>query len=457
MKHFGWRWLAASSALFMALSLNAETRPQYGGTLRISSRASLSSLDPAVASLSDSLAERNVSSLVFDTLVTFDKAGRPRPALAASWQLSSAKQGCQLRLRPGVKLQDGTPLTPEIAAASLRFANPAWSVQSTADSIVVENVNSNHDILRDLSLARNAIVRRGTADQVPVGTGPFHILDWDTGKKLVLGANDEYWGGRPYFDRIELSFGQSFRDQNIALQLGKSDVIEVATEQSQRSAREGRQLTESAPVVLLALLFSRDANSPDEKTLRDSLRLSIERNSIRDVLLKRTGVAAGGILPTWISGYGFVFPATSDLTQARQLRGSVKNAPTWRLSYHASDPLDRLLAERIALNAHDAGLSLQPVSSGTADLKLVRIPLESTDPWIALEDLLDRCGMVAVNSGTSVQDLYVAEQNVLSTDRIIPLFHLPVSYEFFPAVKGWGVQSDGRLDLSNAWLEPAKP
>src|SRR5579871_2209891 len=171
MKHFGWRWLAASSALFIALSLKAETRPQYGGTLRISSRASLSSLDPAVASLSDSLAGRNVSSLLFDTLVTFDKAGRPRPALATSWQLSSTKQGCQLRLRPGVKLQDGTPLTAEIAAASLRFANPAWSVESTADSIVLENVNSNHDILRDLSLARNAIVKRGT-DQVPVGTGP---------------------------------------------------------------------------------------------------------------------------------------------------------------------------------------------------------------------------------------------------------------------------------------------
>ncbi len=457
MKHFVWRSIAVSSVLIVALSVNAETRPQYGGTLRLSAGASLTSLDPAETSLSESLAHRNVFSLIFDTLVTFDSAGQPRPALAESWQLSRGNQSCQLRLRQGVKLHDGTPLTVEIAAASLRFANSSWNVLSTGDGLVLEIANPNHDILRELSLSRNAIVKRGAADSVPIGTGLFRIASWEAGKKLTLSANDDYWGGRPYVDRIEVSFGQSLRDQNTDLQLGRIDLVELAPEQAQRSPQDGRQIKSSAPVELLALLFVRDFSSSDEKNLREALALSVERNSIRDVLLKRAGIPAGGILPTWMSGYGFVFSYASDLPRARQLRGTVKSAPAWKLGYDAGDPLNRLLADRVALNAHDAGLSLQPVSSGDSDLRLVRIPLESSDPWVALDDFLNRCGMnPAVNKGNSVQDLYTAEQNALNSDRVIPLFHLPVSYESSAALRGWSIHADGSLDLSNAWMEMAK-
>ena len=116
----------------------------------MSARAALSSLDPAEASLYDSLAQRNVSGLIFDTLVTFDKSGRPQPALAQSWQLTRGGLSCELRLRADVKLHDGTQLTPEIAAASLRFANPAWNVLSTGDRVVIENDIPNHDFLREL-------------------------------------------------------------------------------------------------------------------------------------------------------------------------------------------------------------------------------------------------------------------------------------------------------------------
>ena len=424
----------------------------------MSARAALSSLDPAEVSLYDSLAQRNVSGLIFDTLVTFDKSGRPQPALAQSWQLTRGGLSCELRLRADVKLHDGTQLTPEIAAASLRFANPAWNVLSTGDRVVIENDIPNHDFLRELSLARNAIVKRGTIGGTPIGTGPFRVVSWDPAKKLVLSANDEYWSGRPYLDGIEVSFSQSFRDQATALQIGRSDLVEIAPEKAQHSAQAQTKIAESAPVELLALLFARDAASTDEKNLRDALALSVERNSIREVLLKRAGIPAGSILPTWMSGYGFVFPSAADLPRARQLRGNIRTVPTWKLGYDSNDPLDRLLAERIALNAHDAELLVQPVSSGASDLRLVRIPLDSVDPWIALVNFLTRCGMsTTVNRGNSIQDLYAAEQSALRADRVIPLFHLPVSYESSAALKGWSVQVDGSVNLSNAWLEPPKP
>jgi hypothetical protein len=47
MKRFVWRWLAVNSLLMLALAARAETRPQYGGTLRVTMRAAPTSLDPA--------------------------------------------------------------------------------------------------------------------------------------------------------------------------------------------------------------------------------------------------------------------------------------------------------------------------------------------------------------------------------------------------------------------------
>src|SRR5208282_4000593 len=144
-----------------------------------------------------------------------------------------------------------------------------------------------------------------------------------------------------------------------------------------RDSQAGRRLANSAPVELLALLFARDAASPDERLLREALALSVERGSIRSVLLQGAGQPAASILPNWMSGYGFVFSTDADLPRARHAREQVHTIPTWTVGYEGNDSVARLLAERIALNAKDAGLSLQPTSAGVADLRLVRIPLAS--------------------------------------------------------------------------------
>ena len=59
MRHFGWRWLVVSSALLVVLAAEAETRPQYGGTLHVAMRAAPVSLDPADTTQPDSFARRS--------------------------------------------------------------------------------------------------------------------------------------------------------------------------------------------------------------------------------------------------------------------------------------------------------------------------------------------------------------------------------------------------------------
>jgi ABC-type transport system substrate-binding protein len=457
MKRFVWRSLAVSSALLALLTTaQAETRPQYGGTLHMAMRAAPASLDPADGG-PDSFARRNLTSLMFETLVTTDDNGRIRPLLAISWHNSADNRHWQFRLRRGVKFHDGTPLTAEAAAASLRAANPSWNISAEGDSVLIERDASDPEMPSELGLPRNAIAKRN-AGSAPSGTGPFHVMDWQPRKKLKLAAEEGYWRGRPFLDGIEIDMDRSYRDQMMAMEAGKADLAEVAAEQAHRVSLEGRRLAGSAPVELLALVFARDVNSPEDKHLREALALSVERGSMRSVLLQSAGQPAGSILPDWISGYGFVFATEADLPRARHEREQVRMVPAWTLGYDGNDPLARLLAERIALNARDAGLTLQPTSGTTADVRLARIPLASVDPWVALSDAVTLAGLPATRTiGASVEDLYAAEQAALASQRMIPLFHLPVYWVGAATLKDWIVRPDGRWNLAGAWLGNGKP
>ena len=454
MKRFDWRWLAVSSVLW-AMVAGAQTRPQYGGTLRVMTHAAPTSLDPADMSQSDSVARRSLTLMMFDTLVAIDENGRLQPALATSWQASSGGRRWQFRLRRGVRFDDGILLTADIAASALRGANAAWKITNDAESVVIELDTEDAQFPAELALPRNAIAKRGTDGKVN-GSGPFQAVEWDPGKKLALAATENYWGGRPFLDRIEVELGKSFRDQMTALQLGKADVVEVPPEQLHRLS-SGIHSVSSQPAELLALVFARDAVSPEEKMLREALALSIERGSIRSVLLQGAGEPAGSILPNWISGYSFVFSTDADLPRARheceQVKATTHSIPPWSLSYDASDLLARLLAERIALNARDAGISLQPTTATAADVRLTRIALSSSDPWVALSSVAAMTGVTLPKSKDgSVMDLYAAEETVLAGQRMIPLFHLPVSYATVTGVNDFRARADGGWNLSNAWL-----
>jgi peptide/nickel transport system substrate-binding protein len=454
MKLFACHWLAVSS-LLLGLLAQAETRPQYGGTLRVTMHAAPTTLDPADNRVPDSFARRSMTSLLFDTLVTWND-GRAKPGLADSWQSAKGNQRWQFRLRHGVKFHDGTPLTSDVAAASLRFANPAWSIRAEGDSVIVDCDEPNPEMLAEVALSRNAIAKRDGEEKVS-GTGPFHIVEWQPGKKLTLAAEEDCWRGRPYLDGVEIEMGRSFRDQATALEAGRADLVEIAPEQAHHFSPARGKLVSSSPVELMALVFARDVSSPEEKVLREALGLSVDRGSIHSVLLQGAGQQAGSLLPTWISGFGFVFSARADLQKARQLRDQLHNARPWTVGYDGSDPLARLLVERIALNAKDAGLSLVPTAAGSSDLRLMRIPLASSDPWIALEGIAAQAGLSKARSnGAAVEELFAAEQAALASERVVPLFHLPVFYAASASLRDWTLRVDGNLELASAWLGTAK-
>lgn len=454
MRLTGFRWIVISSVLTASTAM-AATRPHYGGTLHVQMASTVSKLDPADNNRSDALATRNVLALIFDTLAVLNDRGEPQPGLAISWQAEPGNQNWQFVLHPGVRFSDQTPVTPELVAASLRRVNPQWKVTASDTAIAIELDNASPSLPSELALTRNSITKLDGGR--PIGTGPFVVSEWDAGKKLVLTAREDYWGGRPFLDSIEIEMGRGFREQTIAYGMGQAQLIQVPTELAHQ-ATVARGVHPSEPTELVALLFMRDVQSPEDAKQRQALALSIDRALLNRVVFQGGGEPAGGILPGWLTGYEFLFPVKADLTRAQQLRSEVPQAPMWSIGYDASDPMARVLAERIALNASDAGLRLQLTNLSNADIRLVRVDVVSLDPRIALGELARSLTLPAPHFlVNSTDDLYHAESTMLQSQRVIPLLHLEAAWAVSKTIKNWEDTRDGTWHLPEVWLATGKP
>jgi peptide/nickel transport system substrate-binding protein len=417
----------ASLLLAIVSLLPAATRPHYGGTLRMKLR--FASLEPS--------AEDNLTPLVFDRLVTFSDSAQPQPALAIAWRHDADFKRWEFQIRSGVKYHDGSPLTAATLAADIE------GMSAQGDSLVFRSQQPAPNLLH--ILASSSTFKRA-ADGAVVGTGPFRITAGGAAHRIVLTANEDYWAGRPYLDAIEIETGRTLRDQALDFDLNKADVVELGFTEARRAMQNGKRVWTSPPVSLLALRF---AASSDER-VREAVALSIDRSTIHNVLLQKQGSPAAGILPQWLSGYAFLFSSARDLDRARQL---ARGAAPVTLAYDPADATARLIAERIAVNAREAGLVVRPAADGPSapSARLIRARINSPDPGRALG---------SVSPGTtaaSPEAAYAAELALLQDYRVVPLFHLPEIYGLGPRVRAWAPSRWGGWKLDNVWLTADKP
>jgi hypothetical protein len=282
--------------------------------------------------------------------------------------------------------------------------------------------------------------------------GSFAIAQWDAGRQAVYEASETAPGGRPYLDRVEVQLARPLREQSADLELGKTDMVELGLNELRRPAA-GRRVWSSAPVRVVALVFGPRV---EDARIREALSLAVDRGAIHRVLLQQQGEISGALLPQWLSGYAFLFPSTADIARARALLSGMPAAAR-SLTLAADDPALRPVAERIALNARDAGLAVA-MGNGATDARLAEIRIVSADPARALDAVAAALGMNPPPHAASPEALYAAEKAMLDGFRVVPLFQLPEVYGVSPKVKGGsGVSPLGEWRFDNLWLEGGRP
>ena len=75
-------------------------------------------------------------------------------------------------------------------------------------------------------------------------------------------------------------------------------------------------------------------------------------------ILQKQGEPAGGLLPQWSSGTAFLFSTAADAVRApRNSWSQIAGSPKIVLGYDSGDALEQTVAERIVVNAREAGIS----------------------------------------------------------------------------------------------------
>jgi len=282
----------------------------------------------------------------------------------------------------------------------------------------------------------------------------FALSSWEPGRRAAYAADESAAGGRPYLDTIEIEMGRPLRDQSIDFGLGRAAVVELGPDELRRQPN-GRATWSSAPVRVIALVFQPRV---EDARVREALALAVDRTAILNVLLQRQGEISGALLPQWLSGYAFLFPAAADLARARTLTAGVP-APARRIALAVDDASAQAIAERISLNARDAGLTVVLAQRGAdADARLMEARIASEDASIALAGAAAALGLPEPPRADSPEALYAAESGLLEGFRVIPLFHLPDAYAVSPRVSGGpGITPLGEWRFQNLWLENGRP
>jgi ABC-type oligopeptide transport system substrate-binding subunit len=462
-----WRttFLFLVSASWPGASLPAglPTRPVYGGSLHVQIREALSTYDPldTPSDASERAAKDRLLGSLFDRLVRLDDRGRPQPALAASWQTFEGAKRWRFRLRAGVKLHDGSLLTAQTVAGSLESARDGWSITAAGDSVQIQSDTAMPDLLLDLAEPRRSIVHRSEDGRIQ-GSGPFRVSEWVPRRGATLAAHDGYWDGRPFLDGVVLEMGRSLREQLVALEVGRADLVQVAPGEARRLAQRAIRLLSSPPSALIALVFERGRPAAEDIRVRQAVAYAIDRAPIHNVLLQKQGDLAGGLLPQWLSGFAFLFQPVRDTARARQLASPLSGAGL-TMSTDAADPLLRAIADRVALDTRDAGITIQASQASQADLRLVQLPIRSADPRRALSELatlLPRPERWQLTHEGGAEQIYAAERSLLEEYRVIPLFHIPVITGAGSKVKTWntsGISKTGGWFLEDFWLDMVMP
>lgn len=448
MRRPGWAWLALSSLLVSSLA--AATRPRYGGVLAVELSAAWTTLDPSTI-VPDASAESKRKALlpmIAETLVRLNERGEVEPLLALNWQHDAGQARWRFSLRPKVAFHDGEALNASAAAAALTPALKTVygevTVTAGGQTLVIQSDRALPGLLTELTHPYMAIFRKNDQGGL-IGTGPFRVTGWEPGRRLSLAAFEDYWGGRPYLDSVTVNL-------NAARVPG--DVFDIPFAQTRRVLPERTTVWWSESRELIALL-----GGDISPAAWQALSLSIDRAPIVNVLAQRRAETAFGLLPQWLSGYAFLFETPPDLARARQAISQTRPAPL-ALSYPANDTFARSVAERVALNAHDAGLEIRPSGNAGGNLRLIRWPLASADPAAELVKIAAMLGLAdRVNAidPARPETLYQAERALLDAHRVLPLIYLPDVYGLAPRVHNWEAaqKKDAfTLHLENVWVEP---
>src|SRR5690625_899715 len=197
---------------------------------------------------------RDITMLIYETLISVDADFQPQPMLAESFDISDDGKTYTFNLREGVKFHNGKEMTAEDVIASMEN----WLERSDITGQIFDGATweANGDYTVHLKLAQPSSLTLdtiGTTKQAPaivpkeviesasaegideyIGTGPYKFNEWKQDQYIQLVKNDDYepldeetsgWSGKKeaLIDELYFHFVSDTSTRIAGLQTGEYD------------------------------------------------------------------------------------------------------------------------------------------------------------------------------------------------------------------------------------------
>ncbi|MBY0337070.1 MAG: ABC transporter substrate-binding protein [Acetobacteraceae bacterium] len=281
--------------------------PASAQNLTMAVGAPVTSLDPHFHQLSPNNA---VAGMVFDRLINTDGQSRMVPGLAESWR-AVAPDVWEFRLRRGVRFHNGQEFTAEDVAFTFQrvpnvpnspssfagFVRPIRNVEIVDSHTLRLSTNGPYPLLPqdmtnvyilDRETHQNVTTEQFNSVQAAIGTGPYRVLSHRPGDRIEFERNDQYFGERPAFGRVNYRMITNDSARTAALLAGDVEFIDQVPTADLARLRGDQRVAMSEVTGLRVIYLSLDHMREDATPfVTDNDGRPIARNPLRDVRVRR--------------------------------------------------------------------------------------------------------------------------------------------------------------------------
>ncbi|WP_066951674.1 ABC transporter substrate-binding protein [Microtetraspora fusca] len=281
---------------------------------------------------------------VYDRLFDIDAQGKVIPLLAENTQVGADGKTLTLTLRRDVTFHDGAPFDAAAVKANLERAKTAERSSLKGDLAVVTSIDApdRHTVVLHLaaptaSLPALLADRAGMMispraldnpdlDLMPVGAGPYKVVEDQPGAMIVYERYDGYWNKSAVANaakRIELRVQLNPETRLRAVEAGEDDATLINVDQYAAAAATGKHqvLVQHGTGALLVYLNMARNPALAKPEVRAALSAAIDREGISRSILGGQCIVSPQIFP---GGYWAAAPNLSanasafDVTAAKQ-------------------------------------------------------------------------------------------------------------------------------------------
>ena len=331
--------------------------PVFGGTYVEAVSESPHNLNPL---LSTNDSDRDLSRLVFSSLLKYNEKSELVPDLAASYALSKDGKTYTIKLKEGVWWHDGEPFNAEDVVFTINAVqNPEYNspLRTSWQGVKIENPDKNTVILILKTpygafvenLASLGILPKHVWSKVipqnfpladfnlkPIGTGPYRFvkLQKDSLGRIIsvnLTADSDYFASPPLIKNLVFKFYLSEEEAVSAFNRKEVDGLLLQTAQNKNQLRglSSSSVFSLPSLKVYALFLNTDDPILKNQNLRLAINYAVNREELLNKLLDNEGKLAAGPIPPGmpgsspdIDGYDFNPKKTQEILEKA---GWVKN------------------------------------------------------------------------------------------------------------------------------------